>query len=391
MALVINTNVAALAAQRNVSNSQSILTTSLQRLSSGLRINSAKDDAAGLYSVERMTADIRGMNQAVRNAADGISLAQTAEGALAQVGDNLQRIREIAVQSANGTVEDRTGLQAEVDQLTQEISRIVTTTEFNGTGLLSGSNSLAFQVGADGVSNAQITITTTDLTAITGGTTAEYAAALSIVSQLQSGFDSMDALINAEVDGVFPRSDVTPVTIGTVTSSSANNEFTALDANGAAAIAAYEAAEAVYNAGGGQDGGVTRQQLVDAAQAVADGFQPSGATLNSYNSDLSGVTTIDVSSQSGAAAALADIDSDIEQISTTRSTFGAMQNRFEAVVTNLQNYSENLSAARSRILDTDFALETAQIARAQILQQAGVSMLTQANTQPQAALTLLRA
>ena len=150
MAMVINTNIMSLNAQRNLSKTQNDLALSVQRLSSGLRINSAKDDAAGMYAVEQMTADIRGLNQASRNAADGISLAQTAEGALAQIGNNLQRIREIAVQAANSTVEDRTGLQKEVNELTQEISRIVQTTEFNGQKLLSGSTSLTFQVGMDG-------------------------------------------------------------------------------------------------------------------------------------------------------------------------------------------------------------------------------------------------
>ena len=153
MALTINTNVASLNAQRNLSSSQGTLETSLRRLSSGLRVNTAKDDAAGLFSIQKMTADIRGLNQAVRNAQDGISLAQTGEGAMDQIQSAMQRIREIAVQSANASVEDRSGLQAEVDQLTQEISRIVETTEFNGKSLLDGNGgSLTFQIGQDGTS-----------------------------------------------------------------------------------------------------------------------------------------------------------------------------------------------------------------------------------------------
>ena len=151
MALTINTNIASLNAQRNLSNSQGTLETSLRRLSSGLRVSNARDDAAGLFSIQKMTADIRGLNQAVRNAQDGISLGQTGEGAMDQIQSAMQRIREIAVQSANATVEDRTGLQAEVDQLTQEISRIVQTTEFNGQNLLDGtSTTLTFQIGPDG-------------------------------------------------------------------------------------------------------------------------------------------------------------------------------------------------------------------------------------------------
>ncbi len=282
MALVINTNVASLNAQRNLSTTQSMLEKSIQRLSSGLRINSAKDDAAGMFSVERMTADIRGLNQAVRNAADGISLGQTAEGGLAQIANNLQRIRELAVQASNGTVENRDGLQAEVDQLTQEISRIVQTTEFQGQKLLDGTTSagITFQVGQDGNANAQISVTGVDLTA-TG-------------------------------------------------------------------------------------------------------------SFGVYNSSLTATGTVNVSTQASASGTLATIDTAIDTVSGKRADFGAVQNRFEAVISNLQNYSENLSAARSRIQDADFAQETAALTRSQILQQAGVAMVSQANVLPQTALALLQ-
>ena len=277
MALVINTNVTSLNAQRNLSNTQSAMATSLQRLSSGLRVNSAKDDAAGMFSIERMSADIRGLNQAVRNAGDGISLAQTGEGAMSQIQANLQRIREIAVQSANATVEDRSGLQAETNQLTQELSRIVQTTQFNGTALLSASSSLNFQVGQNGTASNQVAISTAVLTGITG-----------------------------------------------------------------------------------------------------------------YAADLTAAGTVVVSTQASASAAIASLDSAINTVSTNRATFGAVQNRFEAVISNLQNYAENLTAARSRIQDTDFAMETASLTRAQVMQQAGVAMLSQANAGPQSVLALLR-
>jgi flagellin len=278
MALTINTNIASLTAQRNLTSTQGALSTSLQRLSSGLRVNSAKDDAAGMFSIERMTADIRGLNQAVRNAQDGISLAQTGEGSMSQIQSALQRIREIAVQSSNATVEDRTGLSAEVDQLTQEISRIVQTTEFNGKMLLDGtSGSLTFQIGADGDASNQIDVTGVDLTGITG-----------------------------------------------------------------------------------------------------------------YNASLTATGTVDVSSAATASAAIATIDTAIDTVSTNRATFGAVQNRFEAVISNLTTYAENLSSARGRLQDADFAAETAMLTRAQILQQAGVAMLAQANTLPQTALALLR-
>jgi flagellin len=276
MALIINSNLSSLNAQRNLTSSQNDLNTSLQRLSSGLRINSAKDDAAGLFVAQQIPRDIRGLNQAARNAADGISLGQTAEGALGEIANNLQRIREIAVQSANATVGDRTGLQAEVNQLTQEISRIVQTTEFNGTKLLSGASSLTFQVGASGSADNQVSLTTTNLTGIAG-----------------------------------------------------------------------------------------------------------------YAASLTATTTVDVDSAADASAALSALSSAIDTVNQSRATYGALQNRFEAVISNISVYAESLTAARSRIQDADFAAETASLTRAQILQQAGVSILAQANTLPQAALTLL--
>lgn len=279
MALTVNTNIASLNAQRNLLNSQSDLNTALQRLSTGLRINSARDDAAGLFISEQISADVRGLNQAARNAQDGISLGQVAEGALGEIANNLQRIREIAVQSANVTVQDRTGLQQEVDQLTQEISRIVATTSFNGTDLLSGASSLVFQVGQDGTASNQVSITTTDLA--------------------------------------------------------------------------------------------------------------SSATLAAFNATLTATGTVNVSTAAASSGALSTLDTSINTISQTRATFGAVQNRFEAVISNLQNTAENLTAARSRIVDADFAAETANLTRAQIIQQAGVSVLSQANSLPQLALSLL--
>ena len=276
MALVINSNIMSLNAQRNVSKTNGMLATSIQRLSSGMRINSAKDDAAGLYTVERMTADIRGLNQAARNAADGISLAQTAEAALGQIGDNLQRIRELAVQASNGTVEDRSGLQAEVDLLAEEITRIVDNVSFNGVQLLDGTQAtdLEFQVGQDATD--QISIASADL-------------------------------------------DVS-------------------------AINAY-------------------------------------GTLGGF----------DVSTDANAAQAeLTNIDADIDTVSALRATFGATQNRFEAVIASVQSYAENITASRSRIQDADFAAETANLTKVQIMQQAGIAMLAQANAAPQNVLSLLR-
>ncbi len=278
MALIVNSNLASLNAQRNLGKTQNDLAVSLQRLSSGLRINSAKDDAAGLFVAQQMTRDIRGLNQAVRNSADGVSLGQTAEGALGEIANNLQRIRELAVQASNDTVGNAAGLQLEVDQLTQEISRIVDTTNFNGTTLIGATGSLNFQVGSDGAANNQITISTVNL---------------------------------------------------------------------------------------------------------------ASASFNAYASNLTATGTIDLTTTAGASAALALLTTDIDTVNSSRATFGAVQNRFEAVISNLQNYAENLTAARSRIQDADFAAETASLTRAQILQQAGVSIIAQANTLPQSALSLL--
>ena len=278
----INTNVMSLNAQRNLSASSGSLATSMQRLSSGLRVNSAKDDAAGLAIAERMNAQVKGMNVAIRNANDGISLAQTAEGALAKIGDNLQRMRELAVQAANDTngSTDRTALDEEYKALANENERVITSTEFNGQKLLTGTGGTAgvfsFQVGAESATDNQITVTTTDTAA---------------------------ALTTATADG-------TVATLGT-----------------------------------------------DAA---------------------------------GARAAMDALDLAIDQVTTSRADFGAVQNRFDTVIANLQVAAENQASSRGRIMDADFATETANLSRGQILQQAGTAMIAQANQLPQGVLSLLR-
>jgi len=279
MPIIVNSNIASLNAQRNLNMSNTALASSLQKLSSGLRVNSAKDDAAGLAVAEGLTSQIRGNNQGVRNAYDGISVAQTAESALGQVGNNLQRIREVAVQAANGGISDdnRSQLQKEVDQLTQEISRIVQTTNFNGTKLLTGGSGLTFQVGSSGSADNQVTTSGVEMSGIAG-----------------------------------------------------------------------------------------------------------------YSGSLTATGTVDVSTSGAASAAIASMDASIRTVTNTRATYGAVQNRFEAVIANMQAFTENLSASRSRIMDADFASETAQLTRNQILQQAGTSILGQANQVPQAALSLLR-
>lgn len=313
MAQTINTNMPSLNAQRNLTTSQGSLATSMQRLSSGLRVNSAKDDAAGLAIAERMSTQIRGMNVAIRNANDGISFSQTAEGALSKIGDNLQRMRELAVQSRNATNSegDRANLQKEFGQLQDEIDRTIKNAKFNGGSLFSSADAtLTFQVGAGTDDSDKITVSSA---AIGGGT----------------------------------ASTATVIT-GTFTN------------------------------------GVTDAELKDLMATVI--------TKNSTNSTAAGIA---IGGTTGVVAtdidnAIKIIDEALNQVNDKRAQFGAVQNRFDAVVAQLQVSVENESAARGRIMDADFAAETANMSRAQILQQAGTAMLTQANQLPQSVLKLLQ-
>ncbi len=308
----VNTNVVALNAQRNLSTSQSSLSQSMQRLSSGLRVNSARDDAAGLAIAERMGAQIKGMNVAVRNANDGISLAQTAEGALGKIGDNLQRMRELAVQSRNATNSDgdRANLQKEFKQLQAEIDRTVQGTKFNGTALFASgaSTTLSFQVGAGTDATDRIDIEG----AVLGGGTAGTATVV----------DSTAATATADL-------------LATVTSN------------------------------------------WDGTNGIAIGGAASGVATN-------------IATTSQIDDAINVIDKALDTINDQRASFGASQNRFEAVISNLQTNIENQTASRGRIVDADFATETANLSRAQILQQAGTAMVAQANQLPQQVLSLLR-
>ena len=281
MAQIINTNIMSLNAQRNLSATQSALATSVQRLSTGLRVNSAKDDAAGLAIAERMNTQVRGMNVAIRNANDAISLSQTAEGTLSKINDMGQRMRELAVQSANATNSDsdRKNLDAEYQALAQEIKRNLAGASFNGTKLFATAAALTFQVGANAATTDQITINTQNLT----------------------GDNSIVEVIGA-----------------------------------------------------------------------------------------AGADAASIGTAAGASAALGKLDTMLATVNAKRAEFGAIQNRFEAVIQTLQVSAENQTAARSRIMDADFASETAALTRAQVLQQAGTSMLSQANSLPNNVLSLLR-
>ncbi|MEC9364981.1 MAG: flagellin [Sinimarinibacterium flocculans] len=381
---VINTNVMSLNAQRNLTTSQSSLATSLQRLSSGLRINSAKDDAAGLAISERFSSQIRGLDQAQRNANDGISLAQTAEGALAQVTNNLQRIRELAVQSANATNSstDRTALQAEVDQLLSEIDRVANQTEFNGVKLLDGSfTSAVFQVGA----NAGETISVSSLV---DANTAALSSVTSATGQssVTSGISDLAAATAGDlvINGVDVSTGIGAAgsinqRVGQVVdainnTSSQHGVSAAFDSVNGRIVLTSDADIAVT---GNDDGTVT-------------GFNVAGNDGDATAATTNGLTTLSVASFSGASLAIQQMDSALSQVNSARATLGAIQNRFESVVQSLSTTSENLSAARSRIQDTNFAAETANLTRAQILQQAGTAMLAQANSAPQNVLSLLQ-
>jgi Flagellin and related hook-associated proteins len=482
MALSINTNVASLNAQRNLGATQSNLAKSMQRLSSGLRINSAKDDAAGLAISDRMTSQIRGLNQAVRNANDGISLAQTAEGAMQESTNILQRMRELAVQSANdsNTGSDRASLQKEVAQLQQELDRIATTTSFNGKNVLDGTfTAQSFQVGANagetisfsvgGASSTQIgahqlkvagtinqatagtantvaaqtmtvsgSLGTESITVAAGATAKTIAEKINNISNdtgvnatavtnakltvgatgAQSfqlfGKNTTGETISANItnlsdltelaDAINSKAAETGITAELaadkasitlkntegediqMTWASGNQSLQGLAADGTTAAGS---AVAMTSAGSASVGG---NITFNAEKSYSVASTDTATVLNAATkgSALTSVGSVDISTRSGANDALSVIDSAISFIDTERANLGAIQNRFESTISNLQNISENVSAARSRILDADIAQETSNMTKQNILQQAGVSILAQANQTPQLALSLLQ-
>lgn len=482
MASVINTNVPSLNSQRNLSTSQSQLNTSIQRLSSGMRINSAKDDAAGLAISDRMNSQIKGMTQATRNANDGVSMAQTAEGALSSSGDILQRIRELAVQSSNSSnsSSDRKALQTEVTQLTSELNRIANTTEFNGQKLMDGTMGTAnFQVGAN--AGQLISMSGSNFTTSTYGNNTTDIAAKSASSAATNGVVAGTVTINgsqgskginvaagdtakataAQINNASGETGVTATaktdanldlvasSSYTMTLESDNADAVTIsfsvgtdDANGhAGAISAFNAQSAKTGVTASYDtknGGIKlthadgndiklKNTSADAAAGDAnlstynatggkgDAVDTMGAnggtamgkiTMNSEksfsvvdatttmglggNSDLDSVADLDIGTFEGAQAAIRTADAALAAVNSQRAEYGALQSRFESAISNLGSSTENLSASRSRIVDTDFAAETAKMTRGQILQQAGTSMLAQANSLPNGVLSLLR-
>ena len=511
MSMSINTNIAALNAQRNLGRTQGMLNKSLQRLSSGLRINSAKDDAAGLAISSRMGAQVRGLNQAVRNANDGISLAQTAEGGLQEVTSILQRMRELAVQSRNdtNTTSDRQSLDAEFQQLLSEVDRIATTTAFNGRNVLDGTLGTAiFQVGANVGETISVDVSTSMRTNSIGGyASVSYAlandlddtsgddyslnnegdwalngvnvgaandgangqgdgSALSIVNAINLGTDDHGVTATADATTVtvtaaeianFAFTDTTAAGDDTLTYTLTINDqaiFTqgegdtpydadglASQINGQQATTGVSASvqangDIVLTAADGRNieikevlSGSTAGDAdlvtgyfgndLDATGATGDtNYDVTKTTINlSANTaiqfyvkdadannilaagpgadatDTTNVSTLDVANiltEAASDLSINKIDESLGDVNTFRGTLGAIQNRFESTVANLQSVSENISAAKSRIMDADFAAETAEMTKAQVLQQAGVAMLAQANMLPQAVLSLLQ-
>ncbi|MBO1111126.1 FliC/FljB family flagellin [Bordetella petrii] len=379
MAAVINTNYLSLVAQNNLSKSQSALGSAIERLSSGLRINSAKDDAAGLAIANRFTSNVRGLTQAARNANDGISIAQTTEGATAEITTHLQRIRELSVQAANGTYSstDLASMQDEVEERLADIDRISQQTDFNGVKVLSAERTLTLQVGArDGetitidlkeISSGTLSLDTFSIAGPTG-TTADYAggtAAGAVTLKSTNGSGEPAAVSGAAVT----LKDVSNGS--TIAGATGGARELVQDERGNWYVSATTGGSTVYYA---------------ASVSVSAG------TGTGANAAPTATVTYDSTKELGTASddPMSSLDTALNTVDTLRSNLGAVQNRLESTVSNLNNIVNNLSAARSRIEDADYAVEVSNMTRAQILQQAGTSVLAQANQVPQTVLSLLR-
>ncbi|WP_329809631.1 flagellin [Stenotrophomonas sp. SMYL41] len=392
MAQVINTNTMSLNAQRNLSTSGSSLATTIQRLSSGSRINSAKDDAAGLAISERFGTQIRGTDVAIRNANDGISLAQVAEGSLTEIGNNLQRVRELSVQASNATnsASDRKALQAEVTQLVSEIDRVAKQSDFNGTKLLDGTfSSQLFQVGAN-AGQAIAIDKTIDAKAGSLGTSTFATGATAALTASTDGARFSGTVMGVDIGTV-------EVKAGATTADASKAVATAINAKiGEAGIYAEANADGTLKLSSVKEGKAIATADIALMRSDYDATAKTWGTAAAAGAYTAGTDTsanvqkLDVSTVLGAQQALEVVDKALGAINSTRADLGAIQNRFTSVVANLQTSSENLSASRSRIKDTDFAKETAELTRTQILQQAGTAMLAQANQVPQGVLSLLR-
>ncbi|WP_018861530.1 MULTISPECIES: flagellin [unclassified Thioalkalivibrio] len=371
--LSVSTNLLSLNAQRHLRQSQAALQTAFQRLSSGLRINSARDDAAGLAISERFTTQIRGLNQAMRNAQDGISLAQTAEGALGSMTANLQRVRQLSVQAANATlsVSDRSAIDREARRLLAENDRIATQTTFNGRRLLDGSMGTAqFQIGANAGQTLSIDLGDSMRTRFIGAVSSAYS------ERLDTAFANGSLTVDQDFSITVGARD--PVHVPSGTYRSPQELATAIDR------ALGSTARAVLT-DDGRLNLIARESLTLSGEAALTTLRLPATTAPAGSLD-----SIDLSSRQGASDALSRLDAALDAVNARRSQFGAIQNRFESTINNLGTTSDNLAAARSRIRDADYAAEVTRLVRAQILQQAGIAVLTQANALPQNFLRLLQ-
>ncbi|WP_320893322.1 flagellin [Stutzerimonas stutzeri] len=382
MALTVNTNIASLNTQRNLNSSSNALTTSMQRLSTGSRINSAKDDAAGLQIANRLTSQVNGLGVAVRNANDGISLAQTAEGALQQSTNILQRMRDLSLQSANGSNSgsERDALNSEVTQLKKELDRISNTTTFGGRKLLDGTfGTTTFQVGssANEMISVKIGEMSTDSLTGTSNITA-LAAAGTVPDPAVEAADVTYTFAFTAADGTTSSKDVVVAAGSTL-----DDTITAInDAN--IGVGAFK------NAAGTGMTLVSKDEVSLTADVASSILADATTAVTSTASSMTKVADVDVSTAQKAQESILLIDDAIKAIDSQRADLGAVQNRFDNTIANLQSISENVSAARGRIEDTDFAAETANLSKNQILQQAGTAILAQAKQLPQAVLSLLQ-
>ncbi len=397
MPQIINTNVASLTAQRNLNSSQNSLATSLQRLSSGLRINSARDDAAGLAISQRMNAQVKSLNQAARNASDGISMIQTAEGGMSQIQDMLIRMKELATQGSNSTLADseRAFIADEMTQLRDEINNISTRTKFNGQQLLNGSfgktldATSTVQVGMNLATTAEAAVTKVDISGAAAGTTFTLSNAAGVLT-LSDGTNSQDIDLTSVTVAAGKSYELNynelgvKITVSAAASKAGTDIATDLSA-GTVITTAATGAEIQVGADDAADNRLTLtfgDTQINAAN--------SDSRMQALNTDITAFAAPGGRTAANSQALLTSVEDALTYVSEQRAALGAQQNRLDYTVANLQTQAENISASKSRITDADFAAETANLTRAQILQQAGTAMLAQANSLPQNVLSLLR-
>ncbi|WP_076540207.1 flagellin [Shewanella sp. UCD-KL21] len=398
MAISVNTNVTSMKAQNSLNGANGSLQTSMERLSSGLRINSAKDDAAGLQISNRMTSQINGIGVAMRNANDGISIAQTAEGSMQESTNILQRMRDLSLQSANGSnsADDRAAMQTEIDSLNSELTRIAETTAFGGQNLLDGSyGTQAFQVGSN--ANETISVTLSDISADALGQSGKTvagalsAANLTAMQTDNTGSDGVGATMTFAYtpEGASSATNLTLDVDTSWTEEELAAEITSTLKDTGITATVDGAGTGIAFGGMANNGDAITMTIMDDAGTPAAVTPATALTVGADDSNQIAVADLDISDAAGAQSAIATIDAAIGQIDSQRADLGAVQNRMNFTINNLSNIQANVSDARSRIQDVDFASETAQLTKQQILSQTSSAMLSQANQLPQTALSLL--